>query len=51
MSKNKDLTIEETFNLALKNHQENKIDIAQELYNHVLEIDPNHTWALNNIAF
>ena len=50
MSKNKDLTIEETLNLAIKNHQENKIDIAQELYNQVLEINPNHSRALNNIA-
>ena len=42
MDKNKSLTIEENFNLAIKNHQENKTDIAQKLYNQVLKIDPNH---------
>ena len=50
MNKNKDLTIEETFNLAVKNHQESKTDIAQELYNQVLEIDPNYVNALNNLG-
>ena len=50
MSKNKDLTIEETFNLAVKNQYEGKTDVARELYNQVLKIDPNHSQALNNIA-
>ena len=50
MNKNKSLTIEKTFTLAVKNHQEGKTDIAQELYNQVLKIDPNHSQALNNIA-
>ena len=49
MSTNKNLTIE-TFNLAVKNHQENKTDIAQDLYNQVLKIDTNHTDAHNNIG-
>ena len=31
------------FNRAVKNHQEGKTDIAQELYNQVLKIDPNQT--------
>jgi tetratricopeptide (TPR) repeat protein len=44
------LTIEETFKLAVKNHQENKTDIAQELYNQVLKIDPKHSAALNNLG-
>ena len=47
---NKNLTIEETFNLAIKNHQKNKIDLAQELYVQVLKINPNHSQALKNIA-
>jgi len=50
MNTNKNLTIEETFNLAIKNHQENKIDIAQELYNQVLKVDPNHLSAINNLG-
>ena len=50
MIESKNLTIIETFNLAIKNHQENKTDIAQELYNQVLKIDPNHSQALNSIA-
>ena len=50
MIKNKDLTIEEAFKLAVKKHQEGKTDIAQELYNQILKIDPNHSETLNNIA-
>ena len=50
MNTNKNLTIEETFNLAIKNHQENKTDIAQDLYNQVLKIEPNHTDANNNLG-
>ena len=50
MNDEKDLIVKETFNLAIKNHQENKIDIAQELYNQVLKINPGHTQALNNLA-
>ena len=50
MIENKNLTIEEIFNLAVKNHQEGKTDIAHEFYNKVLKIDPNHSQAHNNIA-
>ena len=50
MDKNKNLTIDEVFNLAVKNHQENKTDIAQQLYNQVLKIDPNHSAALGNLG-
>ena len=50
MDKNKNLTIDEVFNLAVKNHQENKTDIAQQLYNQVLKINPNHSQALNNLG-
>ena len=50
MNKNKSLKIEETFNLAVKNHQEGKTDIAQELYNQVLKIDPSHSQSLGNIG-
>ena len=50
MNKNKNLTIEEILNLAVKNHLEGKTDVAQVFYNQVLMIDPNHSQALNNIA-
>ena len=50
MIKNKDLTIGETFDLAVKNHWEGKTDIAEKLYNQVLKIDPNHSQTLNNIG-
>jgi len=50
MNQNKSLTTDEVFNLAVKSHQEGKTDISQELYNQVLEIDPNHSQALNNTA-
>ena len=51
MEDNKNLTIEETFNLAVKNHQEGKTDIAQELYNKVLQTDPNYVNAHYNLSF
>ena len=50
MSKNKNLTIKEIYNLAVKNHQEGKTDIAQKFYNQVLKIDPNYAKALNNLG-
>ena len=50
MSINKSLKIQETFNIAVKNHQEGKTEVAKELYNRVLKIDPNHSQALKNIA-
>ena len=50
MNNSKSLTTEETFNLAVKNHQEGKTDIAQKLYNQVLKIDPNYVDAHNNLG-
>ena len=50
MNTNKNLIIQETFSLAIKNDQENKTDTAQELYNQVLKIDPNNLAALNNLG-
>ena len=38
MDKNKSLTIEKTLDLAMKNHQDGKTDIAQKFYNQVLNI-------------
>ena len=47
---NKNLTLNETFELAVKNHQKNNIKEAQNLYNKILEIDPNHSQTLNNLG-
>ena len=43
-------TTENTFNLAIKNHQEGRLDVAQEFYNQVLKINPNHSTAHNNLG-
>ena len=50
MNTNKNLTIEQTFNLAIQNHKEDKTDIAKNYYQKVLEIDPNHLVTLNNLG-
>ena len=50
MDKNKDLTIEETFGLAVENHHKNNLAVAESLYNEVLKIDPNYTIAHYNLA-
>ena len=50
MSNNKNLTIEETFNLAVQNHQNNNLQDAQNYYQKVLELDPNYVNALNNLG-
>ena len=43
-------TIDKTLSLALKNHQEGKLDVAQNLYNQVLKINPNHPSTLSNLG-
>ena len=50
MNKNKNITIEETFKIAVKYHEQNKLKEAQELYNQVLKIDPNQSAVLNNLG-
>ena len=50
MNKNKDLDIEATFALAVQNHKSNNFQVAKDLYNQILEINPNHTDALNNLG-
>jgi tetratricopeptide (TPR) repeat protein len=50
MNTNKNLNINEIFNLAIKSHQEGKTVITQELYNQILKIDPNHSATLNNLG-
>ena len=41
MNKNKNLTLQDAFTLATKNHKENNFKLATELYKQVLEINPN----------
>ena len=36
------MTIEETFASALKNHQENNLEAAQNLYEEILKTNPDH---------
>ena len=50
MNDEKDLTVNETFNLAIKNHQNNNLQDAKNYYQKVLKIDPDHLGALNNLG-
>ena len=50
MNKNKNSKIEEIFNLAVQHHSNNILNEAQNLYNQVLIINPNHSSALNNLG-
>ena len=40
--KEKNLTIKETFALALQHHQKNNLQSAEQLYRQVLEAEPDH---------
>ena len=42
MNNEKNLTVKEVFKLAVKNHQQNKLGVAQDLYNKILEVNPDH---------
>ena len=50
MNKDDNLILNKFFKSATKNHLENKLKAAEDLYNKVLEIDPNNTKALNNLG-
>ena len=50
MNKNKDLTLEETFKLAVENYKKNNLIDAQNLYNQILKIDPGYTSVNNNLG-
>jgi len=50
MNNEKDLTIKEIFNLALKSHQNNILNDAQDYYYKVLKIDPNNLQAHYNLG-
>ena len=38
----KNLTIKETFALAVQNQQKNNLQVAENLYSEILKTDPNH---------
>ena len=42
MNKKKNLTIKETFALAIQNHQKNNLQVAENLYKETLKTNPNH---------
>ena len=42
----KNLSVEHTFTLAFQNHQKNNFREAENLYNEILKINPNHFKAL-----
>jgi len=50
MELNKNSKIEEIFNLAIKNHINNNLKDAQNLYEKILKIEPNHLNTLNNLG-
>ena len=50
MNKNKKLTLEETFNLGVKAYQSNNLNLAKNLYNEVLLMEPEHLVATSNLG-
>jgi len=50
MISEKDLSIKDSFNLALRSHQNNNLRDAQNHYQNTLKIDPSHLGALNNLG-
>ena len=42
MNEKKNLTIEETFTLAVQNHKKNNLQVAENLYKKILKTNPNH---------
>ena len=42
MNEKKNLTTEETFDLAVQNHKKNNFKVAENLYKKVLKTNPNH---------
>ena len=50
MSEKKNLTTEETFALAVQNHQKNNLHVAENLYKEILKTNPNHAMAHSNLG-
>ncbi len=45
-----DLTVEETFDLAVKSYQKNKFHVAEKLYKEILKTHPNHAGTYVNLG-
>ena len=43
---NKYVTIKETFIVALRNHQENNLQVAENLYREIIKTKPNHFYSV-----
>ena len=50
MCEYKNLTLKETFALAVQNHKNNNLKVAKNLYNNVLKINPKFLNAYNNLG-
>ena len=50
MSNEKKLIVKEAFDLAIQNQKNNNLQDAQNYYQKVLKIDPNHLGAHNNLG-
>jgi len=50
MNEKKNLNTEETFALAVQNHQKNNLKVAENLYKETLKTNPNHVDAHNNLG-
>ena len=50
MNEKKNLTTEETFALAVQNHQKNNLQVAKNLYNETLKKNSDHVYAHNNLG-
>ena len=50
MNEKKNLTIEETFALAVQNHRKNNLKVAQNLYKKILKTNPNYVGVYYNLG-
>ena len=50
MNEKKNLTIKETFALAVQNHKKNNLQVAEKLYKEILNRNPDHVNAYNNLG-
>ena len=50
MNEKINLTIKETFALAVQHHQKNNLQVAEKLYKEILKTNPNHANTRNNLG-